>query len=153
MSCNPLSRKIHGPVVKEFLFENSNTVILSVQSNSMYPILKKGQTLAVNRLDGKAVLKPGGLYVFLLNGILAIHRFAVMHRGKALFSGDNSASIEHVARIDIVGYCNVRHQPVFCWCVNKTNLIIAKFPFTRTVLFYLKKALVTIMEVIYEKKL
>jgi hypothetical protein len=153
MSCNPYFSKINGPVVREFLFEHSNTIAFSIQGNSMYPLVKQGQTLAVSMLDDTTALKRGGLYVFTMHGILAVHRFARMRKGKAVFSGDNCATTEQIARRDVVGSCDLRQQPMLCRCVNMVNMLLDLLPFSRRVLFYIKKVLVTLMEGIYEKKL
>jgi hypothetical protein len=152
MNCDDGGWKINGAVIAGFLFGHSDRIRLPVQGNSMYPVLKEGQTVSIEKLDARTKLRPGEVYAFKSGGDLVAHRFVKMSAGRAVFAGDNRAFPEAVERHDIVGHCEVRRIAVLSSVLSGINVLLAVVPFLNRILLLCKRKTVMLMEGLYEEK-
>jgi hypothetical protein len=118
----------------------------------MYPVLKEGQMVSIEKLDAQAKLRTGEVYAFKSGGDLVAHRFVKMSAGRAVFAGDNRAFPEVVEPHDIVGHCEIRRRAVWGRVLSGINSLLAAMPFFQRILLYCKRRVVMLMEGPYEEK-
>lgn len=72
---------------------------ISIMSNSMYPLIKKGDIVVIEKITDKIILKEGDIVAYILNNSIIVHRihFVEKHNnGNIVYitKGDNNNSVD-----------------------------------------------------------
>ena len=126
-SCGPFTR-IPPAVVAQFLFNPPHPTRLAVQGNSMFPVLRSGDSVDVKPFV--APLFPGRVYAYIrfADGIMIAHRYVGRRGGVHFFWGDRNLVCEKVDESAVVGECVVRENPIRKALKSLVNRIGCRFP-------------------------
>lgn len=74
---------------------------VSIMSNSMYPLIKKGDIVMIEKITDKNILKEGDIVAYILNNSIIVHRiyFVEKHNnGNTLYimKGDNNDTVDNL---------------------------------------------------------
>ena len=81
-------------------FARGKSMPLTICGNSMSPLLKSGDQIAVKP---QKVYQVGDIVVFFYDQVLLVHRIVQMQNGSIVCKGDNSFRLENISIEDMIG--------------------------------------------------
>ncbi|MBD3422355.1 MAG: hypothetical protein GF398_19755 [Chitinivibrionales bacterium] len=126
---------------------------VTIEGNSMYPVLRTGECIAILPLSSELV--AGECYAYLKNGVPVLHRLVGYNDDYASFVGDNTSLIEEISRECIIGKTNLKNYEAYENIAKYLNLALINMHFRSSIILACKKQLLRLaykMEQLWQKK-
>jgi hypothetical protein len=112
------NKKLLFKAVKTQLLNNA---IYRFDGTSMLPSFKPGDTVLCIHREKKLI--KGRLYAFVLNDVIAVHRFVTIKTNMAIFCGDNSHNFELIPNENVLVKISFSENRVIIFTIALINRI------------------------------
>ena len=79
------------------------TLGIKCEGNSMYPEIKDGEIVCIEKIDNFDTLTEGSIVLFQRFSKLILHRIIKIDRGYCFVKGDNESEVDVVKKSNILG--------------------------------------------------